>query len=190
MCGRFILTDLSVILERFAVGESVLPALPAGDFLPGQAVPVIIQAGRNRRLGTLRWGLVPAWAKDPAVGSRMFNARAETLAEKPSFKEAFQKRRCLIPAEGFYDWTGEKLHTCTIVTTEPNALIAPLHDRMPVILSRAGEAIWLDPAVREPALRPLLVPYPAEEMVMEAAGEGVFRAPSGAGTAPATRLSP
>lgn len=201
MCGRFVLlTDLSAILERFAVDESVLESPPAGDFLPGQAVPAVICAGQGRRLGALRWGLIPAWAKDPSVGSRMFNARAETLAEKPSFKEAFQRRRCLIPAEGFYDWTGEKgkkqavrfglasgepfafaglyetwispagekVHTCTIVTTEANALIAPVHDRMPVILTREGEALWLDPSLRDPALlKPLLTPYPAGEMTME-----------------------
>ena len=204
MCGRFILTDLSLILEHFEVEESALAALPAGDFLPGQTIPAIIQVNGNRRLGSLRWGFIPAWAKDPGGGHRMFNARAETLAEKPSFKEAFQRRRCLIPAEGFYDWTGEKgnkqavrfrlasgepfalaglyetwrspagekIHTCTIVTTEPNALIAPIHDRMPVILTRQGEAIWLDPAVREPtALMPLFKPYPAGKMVLEAVPE-------------------
>ena len=213
MCGRFILTDLSVILERFDVDESALAPLPAGDFLPGQAVPAVICAGGKRRLGTLRWGLVPAWAKDPAVGGRMFNARAETLSEKPSFQEAFRKRRCLIPAEGFYDWrgekgkkqavlfrlrsgepfalaglydtwrspVGEKLHTCTIVTTEPNELIAPVHNRMPVILTRESEALWLDPAIREPAaLMPLFKPFPADQMVMEVTGPALAsRSPSG-----------
>jgi putative SOS response-associated peptidase YedK len=203
MCGRFVLlTDLSVLLSHFEVEESTLAVLPAGDLLPGQAVPAVIQAGQNRRLGALRWGLIPAWAKDPAVGRQMFNARAETLAAKPSFREAFRNRRCLIPADGFYDWTGEKgkrqavrfglrsgepfafaglyetwrppsgeaVHTCTIVTTEANVLVAPVHDRMPVILTRAGEALWLDPTVRDPAaLQPLLQPYPADQMVMEAA---------------------
>ena len=201
MCGRFILlTDLSEIVERFDVGETALVFLPAGDLLPGQSVPAVIRAGQNR-LVSFRWGLIPSWAKDPAVGRRMINARAETLDEKPSFREAFRRRRCLIPADGFYEWTGAKGHreavrfrlrsgepfgfaglyetwrsaegeslaTCTIVTTESNALVASMHDRMPVILSGAGLALWLDPSVCDPArLLPLLAPYPAEEMIREA----------------------
>jgi putative SOS response-associated peptidase YedK len=201
MCGRFILlTDLSVIVERFDVGETALASLPVGDLLPGQSIAAVIREGQNR-LVSFRWGLIPSWAKDPAVGRKMINARAETLAEKPSFREAFKKRRCLIPADGFYEWTGEKGHrealrfrlrsgepfgfaglyerwtskageplsTCTIVTTESNALVASIHDRMPVILSRAGESLWLDPSVRDPAqLLPLLTPYPPEEMIREA----------------------
>jgi putative SOS response-associated peptidase YedK len=201
MCGRFILlTDLSVIMERFDVGEAALDFLPAGDILPGQNIPAVIREGRNR-LVSFRWGLIPSWAKDPAIGRKMINARAETVAEKPSFREAFKRRRCLIPADGFYEWTGEKGHrtavrfrlrggepfgfaglyetwahgagdplsTCTIVTTQSNALVAAVHDRMPVILSRAGESLWLDPAVHDPArLQPLLTPYPAPEMIREA----------------------
>jgi putative SOS response-associated peptidase YedK len=198
VCGRFVLlTDLAGVLAHFEVEESTLAALPAGDLLPGQRIPAIIHAGK-RRLGLLRWGLIPAWAKDQSMGRRLINARAETLAEKPAFREAFQRRRCLIPVDGFYEWKGKKeavrfrlrseglfafaglyetwrppsgepVHTCTIVTTEANALVAPVHDRMPVILSRPGGAIWLDPAIREPAaLRPLLGPYPAGEMVMDA----------------------
>lgn len=200
MCGRFILlTDLSVIVERFDVGETALASLPAGELLPGQSIPAVIREGQNR-LVSFRWGLVPSWAKDPAIGRKMINARAETLAEKPSFREAFKKRRCLIPADGFYEWTGGKGHrtavrfrlrsgetfgfaglyeiwtseageplsTCTIVTTESNALVASVHDRMPVILSGARKALWLDPSVRDPArLLPLLTPYPAEEMIRE-----------------------
>jgi putative SOS response-associated peptidase YedK len=201
MCGRFILlTDLAAIVERFDVGRTALASLPAGDLLPGQYIPAVIREGENR-LVSFRWGLIPSWAKDPAVGRKMFNARAETLAEKPSFREAFQRRRCLIPADGFYDWTGEKghrtavrfrlrsgepfgfaglyetwrseagepLNTCTIITTEPNPLIASVHDRMPVILSGEKMALWLDSLVRDPArLLPLLAPYPAEEMILEA----------------------
>jgi putative SOS response-associated peptidase YedK len=201
MCGRFILlTDLSVIRERFDVGETALASLPVGDLLPGQSIPAVICDGQNR-LVFLRWGLIPSWAKDPAIGGKMINARAETLSEKPSFREAFKGRRCLIPADGFYEWTGEKGHrtavrfrlrsgepfgfaglyetwtseageslsTCTIVTTESNALVASVHDRMPVILSGEKMALWLDPSVRDPAaLLPFLTPYPAEEMIREA----------------------
>ncbi len=201
MCGRFILlTDLSAIVEHFDVGQTALTSLPVGDLKPGQAIPAVIREGQNR-LVSFRWGLIPSWAKDPAIGRKMINARAETLAEKPSFREAFQRRRCLIPADGFYDWTGEKGHrtavrfrlrsgelfgfaglyetwrseageplsTCTIITTESNALVASVHDRMPVILSGEAMALWLDPLVRNPArLLPLLAPYPAEEMILEA----------------------
>jgi putative SOS response-associated peptidase YedK len=207
MCGRyFLLTDLSVILERFNVGESSLAALPTGDLVPGQTVPAVLGDGQNR-LALLRWGLIPSWAKDPSIGRRLFNARAETLAEKPSFKNAFKNHRCLIPASGFYEWTGEKgkkqairfglrsgepfafaglyetwhppageaIRACTIVTTEPNGLIAPFHDRMPVILPQTAGRLWLDPAVHDPAaLRPLLAPCPVAEMTMEFLGkEGV-----------------
>ena len=199
MCGRFILLiDLSALKERFAIEESDLDALPGGDLLPGQAIPAVIRERKNR-LVSFRWGLIPSWATDPSIGRKMINARAETLAVKPSFKNAFLHRRCLIPAEGFYEWTGEKgkkravlyslrsgepcafaglyeqwtgpspeapLQTCTIVTTEANALVAVAHNRMPVILSREKESLWLDPSVREPALlEELLRPYPAQEML-------------------------
>ncbi len=201
MCGRFILlTDLAAIVECFDVGQTALTSLPAGDLLPGQSVPAVIREGQNH-LVSLRWGLIPSWAKDPAIGRKMINARAETLARKPSFREAFQRRRCLIPADGFYEWrgakghreavrfrlrsggpfgfaglyetwrpgAGEPLRTCTIVTTESNALVAPVHDRMPAILSGDRMALWLDPLVCDPArLLPLLTPYPAEEMIREA----------------------
>jgi putative SOS response-associated peptidase YedK len=177
-----------------------LASLPAGDLLPGQSIPAVIREGQNR-LVSFHWGLIPSWAKDPAIGRNMINARAETLAEKPSFREALQRRRCLIPADGFYEWAGEKGHrtavrfrlrsgepfgfaglyetwrseageplsTFTIVTTESNALVASVHDRMPVILTGEKKAIWLAPLVRDPALLlPLLTPYPAEEMIREA----------------------
>ncbi len=95
MCGRFILLiDLAGIMERFHVEESAVESLPAGDLLPGQAIPAIIHHGINR-LKSFRWGLIPSWAKDPTVARRMINARAETLAEKPAFKDAFKNRRCL-----------------------------------------------------------------------------------------------
>jgi putative SOS response-associated peptidase YedK len=199
MCGRFILLiDLSVLIERFAVEESALKALPGGDLLPGQEIPAIIHEGKNR-LRSFRWGLIPSWAKEPAIGRKMINARAETIAEKASFKQAFRFSRCLIPATGFYEWTGEKgrreavsfslrsgepfafaglyetwvppggepIRTCTIVTTEANPLVASFHDRMPAILTRTGEAHWLDPSVHDPAaLRPFLEPYPVDEMSM------------------------
>lgn len=108
MCGRFVLlTDLSKIRERFSVAASDLEALPVGALVPGREIPAVIAQEENRLVG-LRWGLIPAWARDPAIGRKLFNARAETLAEKPSFRDAFRRRRCLIPADGFDEWTGEK----------------------------------------------------------------------------------
>jgi putative SOS response-associated peptidase YedK len=148
----------------------------------------------------MRWGLVPAWAKDPKIGSKLINARAETLAEKPAFRRLLGTRRCLIPADSFYEWAaqsdgkrrpmrvtlssgepfafaglwdvwtppegGPPLRTCTIITTTPNALMATIHHRMPVILTSQAEAAWLDPAITDPAeLLPLLVRYSAQDMV-------------------------
>ncbi len=104
MCGRFVLlTDLSVIAEEFHVQEIDQPLLTGGDICPGQQISAIV-GGRMNRLAAFRWGLIPAWANDPAIGSKMINARAETVAVKPSFKTAFAKRRCLIIADGFYEW--------------------------------------------------------------------------------------
>lgn len=104
MCGRFILlTDLSVIVKSFDIQEVSCDYKTGNNLSPGQEIVAVIHDDNNR-LVNFRWGLIPSWAKDPSVGNRMFNARAETVAEKPSFKNAFQKRRCLIPADGFYEW--------------------------------------------------------------------------------------
>jgi putative SOS response-associated peptidase YedK len=146
----------------------------------------------------MRWGLIPRWAKDPSIGNRMINARAETVASKPAFREAFQGRRCLLPADGFYEWKrcgarkqpmylrmldgrpfafaglwarwrpegGEPVESCTILTTEPNELVADIHKRMPVILPPQDYGPWLDPETRDPArLSGMLQPYSAEEMI-------------------------
>jgi putative SOS response-associated peptidase YedK len=150
----------------------------------------------DREAVFLKWGLVPRWAKDPAVGNKLFNARSETVTEKPSFREAFARRRCLVPMEGFYEWArrgdskrpfyfhmrdgepfavaglwerweggDEPLETCTLLTTEASALLAPYHDRMPVILKPEDYDLWLDAEERrEDVLLPLLRPYPREEM--------------------------
>jgi putative SOS response-associated peptidase YedK len=145
----------------------------------------------------LRWGLIPSWAKDPKIGNQCINAKAETVAEKPSFRSAFKKRRCLVIATGFYEWQvqgrakqpiwiglrskrpfafaglweqwkppeGEPLETCTIITTEPNDLMAPIHNRMPVILSPASYDQWLDLSFQQiEPLKALLRPYPSEEL--------------------------
>lgn len=198
MCGRFTLTaDESAIqatLPWVHVPEGMQPRY---NIAPTQPVAVVANDGRNR-LDYFVWGLIPSWAKDPEIGSRMINARAETLAEKPSFRSAFRRRRCLILADGFYEWQktdggrkvpmyirlasgqpfafaglwenwnspdGSNILTCTIITTQPNSLMEPIHNRMPVILPPALYPIWLEPGEQDPArLAKLLVPYPPEEM--------------------------
>jgi putative SOS response-associated peptidase YedK len=198
MCGRFTLTsDLDRLTEHFAFRATNLSYTPRYNIAPSQPVLTLIDA-QERRAGFLRWGLIPSWAKDPSIGDRMINARAETVAEKPSFRRALQKRRCLVLTDGFYEWrkegkqktplfialkshepfafaglwetwkssTGEVIHSCTIITTTPNALMESIHNRMPVILPRAAEEPWLDRTVEDPqSLLRLLTPYPTEEMV-------------------------
>jgi putative SOS response-associated peptidase YedK len=197
MCGRFVLiSDLSVITEAFDIQEIAFDYRPSSNVLPSNNIAAVINDS-VKRLVQLRWGLIPSWAKDPTIGSRLINARAETLAEKPSFRNAFKKRRCLIIADGFYEslkegkktlpfyfrlktgnpfgfaglyemWTspeGQPIHTCTIITTEPNDLIQPIHNRMPVIMPKDKESLWIDPAVQNQAqLSSVLQPYPSEEM--------------------------
>ena len=197
MCGRFVLiSDLSVISEEFDIQEVACDYKPGSDVLPGQSIAAIIRDGVNR-LVQFRWGLIPSWAKDPSMGNKLINARAETLALKPSFQNAFKKRRCLIIADAFYEslkdgkkripfcfrlktgrpfgfaglyetWRsqeGQTVNTCTIITTEPNDLIRPIHNRMPVILPKEKEALWMDTAaIGQRELLSMLKPYPSEEM--------------------------
>jgi putative SOS response-associated peptidase YedK len=201
MCGRFSLyADYRAILERFdieevSIGESDYS--PSYNIAPSQQVIAIVNDGTKNRLGLLRWGLIPPWAKDEKIGSKMINARAETVAEKPSFRNAFKKKRCLVVADSFYEWRrtdesktpmrikmksgepfafaglwetwkspdGKTVNTCSILTTKPNDLMATIHDRMPVVLSKEAEKIWLDPNVQDPeVLGELLKPFDAKEM--------------------------
>lgn len=105
MCGRFVLvTDLTKIMKEFAIGNRVSAFQPNWNISPGQYVHAVVQQDGKNILESFLWGLIPPWAKDSSIGNKMFNARAETIAEKPSFKNAFQRRRCLIPADGFYEW--------------------------------------------------------------------------------------
>jgi putative SOS response-associated peptidase YedK len=197
MCGRYTLqTDVYSLVERFAFRAADLAYAPRYNIAPSQQVLALINDGENRA-EFLRWGLIPSWAKEAAIGNRMINARAETVAEKPSFRRALQKRRCLVLADGFYEWkkegkkktpmyitlksrepfglaglwetwkapSGETIRSCTIITTTPNALMEPIHNRMPVILLREAESLWLDRAIEGPeALTQLLVPYPGKAM--------------------------
>ena len=166
MCGRFALhAHPDVVKLQF--GLAALPQFePRYNIAP--TLPVLII--RKEGSATVRWGLVPHWAKDPSMGARMNNARAETVAEKPAFRDAYRSRRCLIPASGFYEWKSEfglrqpyyvhpaqgelfafaglweqwrDLQTCAVITTEANAKMAAVHDRMPVIVARADYAAWL-----------------------------------------------
>jgi putative SOS response-associated peptidase YedK len=196
MCGRYTLTtNIRSIAETFGVAPTI-EATPRYNVAPTQEVVSILPNG-EAHLEWLRWGLIPSWAKDEAIGSKMINARAETLAEKPSFKRLLRSRRCLLPADGFYEWKkagggkipmyitlkdgspfafaglwdswrspdGRQIRTCTIITTQPNEIVAPIHDRMPVILSADARSLWLDNAIQdEHALLPLLSPYPAADM--------------------------
>ena len=196
MCGRYTQTaDARTLAGRFRLAKLGADVRPRWNMAPGQDAPVVVLEG-GRRLGIYRWGLIPAWAKDPTIGAKLINARADTAADKPSFRGPFQRRRCLVPADGFYEWRkagkakvpvrftrldgapfafaglwdewtspeGGTLRTFTVLTTEPNALVAPVHDRMPVILTEAGEDAWLDPGAKTAELKPLLVPYDAAGM--------------------------
>jgi putative SOS response-associated peptidase YedK len=196
MCGRFTLAvPAAEIADLFEV-DARLNLRPRYNIAPTQQAPVVrAKKDEGRELTLLRWGLIPAWAKDPAIGNRMINARAESVAEKPAFRAAFKARRCLVPADGFYEWQkagkgkqpfyirrkdkqpfafaglyerwqnraeGEILDTFTIITTEPNGLMAPIHNRMPVIIPEDDYDRWLDP--EETGDPDLLVPYPEEEL--------------------------
>ena len=197
MCGRFTLaTPGQTIAEAFEL-QAAPDLKPRYNISPTQPVAVIRAAGAGRELAMLHWGLIPSWSKDAAIGSRMINARGETVGEKPSFRTPFRSRRCLILADGFYEWKrdgerkqpyhicmadrrpfafagvwdrwappdGEPVESCTIVTTAPNGLMAPIHDRMPVILPAAAHALWIDPTVREKErLQELLQPFDASSM--------------------------
>jgi putative SOS response-associated peptidase YedK len=197
MCGRFTLrTPAGHVAEAFGV----LPFAdlqPRYNIAPSQPVPVARLAQNDgRELAFLKWGLVPSWADDPAIGYKMINARGDTVATKPSFRKAFKVRRCLVVADGFYEWQktdgnkqphyirlkddrpfafaglwehwgrdGQEIDSCTIITTDANELMAPIHNRMPVIVAPSDYDLWLDPAIQEvERLQPLLRPYPPGEM--------------------------
>lgn len=198
MCGRY---TLSARPEQIAAAFELpeVPDLePSFNIAPTQAVATVRldAVSGSRRLHRMRWGLVPSWADDPAIGNRMINARVETVATKPAFRHAFRRKRCLVIADGFYEWKREgsrkqpyfirmdggrpfafaglwehwerdagAFESCTIITTDPNGLMGPIHDRMPVILRPEDYRRWLDPEQHEPArLQAMLSPYPADEM--------------------------
>lgn len=199
MCGRFALTADPAELQN-AFPEFIFPTqfTPRYNIAPGQPVLAIPNDGSNRA-DFFTWGLIPSWAKDPGIGSRMINARAETITEKPSFRGPFKYRRCIIPATGFIEWKsqagskskiphfiylstkepfafaglwetwnspdGSAIKTLTIITTQPNSFMEPIHNRMPVILQRNAYAQWLNQNSQiAKDLLPLLSPYHPDKM--------------------------
>jgi putative SOS response-associated peptidase YedK len=197
MCGRFTLaTPNQTIAEAFEL-ESAPVLKPRYNIAPTQPVAAVRTGPSGRELVMLHWGLIPSWAKDVEIGARMINARAETVAEKPAFRRPFRSRRCLILADGFYEWRrdgerkqpyfitmkdrrpfafaglwdrwaaagGDRVESCTIITTTPNGVLAPIHDRMPAILPPVAQATWLDATVEESErLQSLLQPFDAAEI--------------------------
>ena len=182
MCGRFVLRASPQNLQTLFNLEEAPPTAARYNIAPTQPV-LAVRAnphGGLREATYLNWGLIPFWAKDPKIGSRMINARSETAAEKPSFRAAFKYRRCIVPADGFFEWKKEQggkqpyligmdsgdvfgiaglwehweqdgsvIESCTLLTTDANAFMAPLHHRMPVILDRQDYDEWLDPGVQK-----------------------------------------
>jgi putative SOS response-associated peptidase YedK len=195
MCGRFTLTQSPQQVAK-AFGLSDVPSFPPRyNIAPTQPVGVIMQDrdSKKREFRLMVWGLIPAWVKDPSTFANLINARAETIAEKPSFRTAYKYRRCLIPADGFYEWQKTKsgpkqpfyftlrdnslfafaglweswndIETFTILTTSANTLLQTIHDRMPVILKSEDYKRWLDPTIQDGRqLSDLLCPFPDESM--------------------------
>jgi putative SOS response-associated peptidase YedK len=211
MCGRFTLTTPGELLAAAFGLDEPADLQPRYNIAPTQPIAVVrrIPAGAPRTLALLRWGLVPTWSKEPRNRALLINARAESLMEKPSFRDAFERRRCLVPATGFYEWknapggkeaflirrqAGEPFAfaglwepanprepgsqpTCAIITTDPNDVLRPIHDRMPVILAPEDWDRWLDPEMRRTgALRPLLRPCAPEFLAAIRVGPAVNNA--------------
>lgn len=199
MCGRYVLKrkDLEALMQQLGVRDP-RDFVSRYNISPGTAIPAIRRArDGGLELTALEWGLVPFWSKDAKSGAKMANARAEGIGAKPAFREPLRKRRCVVPASGFYEWQtvgkrkqpwffqwrderpfllaglwehwrsadGVDLETCSLITTTPNDVVRPLHDRMPVILRDAAVDTWLDARVTDtPPLEPLLAPVPDGEM--------------------------
>jgi len=193
MCGRFSLKETPKMLaELFYLADEV-ELKPSFNIAPSHTVCTITEDKEGiRHLSLRRWGLIPSWAKDATIGNKLNNARGETVHEKPSFRSAFKYHRCIIPASGFYEWkaangvkqpwymslkTGEPMafaglwetwndiQTCCIITTSANSLMAPIHDRMPVILDPDQWESWLSPQNKQvDALLPMIRPHDSEPM--------------------------
>lgn len=196
MCGRFIISKkIEDITERFHVDVDAEQYKIIYNAAPSQNLPVITNANPNQ-ISFFKWGLIPFWSKDPSVGNKMINARAEGILEKASFKNPMKSKRCLVVSDGFYEWkkigkskqpyriclkdenlfayaglwdvwkdaSGKSISTFTIITTEANVLMQDLHHRMPVILDKERERIWLNTEVEPTELLQILKPFPSEKM--------------------------
>ncbi|MBP7242911.1 SOS response-associated peptidase [Amaricoccus sp.] len=201
MCGRYMITTTFAAMASLFDAEPVTPGsnalspdAPRLNVSPTETVPAVVSRAGARRIEPMRWGLLPPWHRSPKQPPLLINARAETIAEKPAFRDAARERRCLIPADGFYEWQGEKgskipylirpraggpiafagvwqewgppaerILTCAIVTCAANATLAPIHDRMPVVIAPADFALWLGEAGHGAA--PLMVPAPDDALV-------------------------
>ena len=195
MCGRYtLIADLGDLAQRFEFDGSDFSCDPGYNIAPTESV-LTVRNVEGREAALMRWGLVPFWAKDLKIGARMINARAETVAEKPAFRTALRRRRCLVLADGYYEWQktpagkrpfrivlksgepfafaglwetwkdpqGNVVPSCTIITTAANDFLSPIHNRMPVILPRETEGLWLDTGIEDAAsLTGILNPYPDE----------------------------
>jgi putative SOS response-associated peptidase YedK len=199
MCGRYRLSRRKQLIQEYFDTTDELDWEPRYNIAPSQSAGIIRQdrAKPERRFSLARWGLIPYWAKDASIGYKLINARSETVGSKPAFREAFESRRCLIPADGFYEWkrtekakqpfhfglqgdslfafaglwdrwkdaSGQAVESCSILTTTPNALLADVHDRMPVILRPEAYDLWLDPGFRRAeTLKEMLNPFDATLM--------------------------
>ena len=212
MCGRFTLrTAARQIAEFFEMMRELVEwDDPRFNIAPTQSVLAVRRSAAGREPVLLRWGLIPSWAKDASMAAKFINARGEDLANNRVFRTPFRRSRCLIVADGFYEWdrttpkqkrpvrfslsddslfafagladrwcgpTGEVVESCSVITTEPNALVQPIHNRMPVILHPADYDRWLDPRNHEvAALQPLLVPFPATAMRAERVSDAINNA--------------
>ncbi|MDD3024721.1 MAG: SOS response-associated peptidase, partial [Syntrophomonadaceae bacterium] len=183
MCGRYTLTvDKETLSERFGCSFIVPDYRPRYNAAPTQSMPVVLQELGQRNIMMMRWGMIPRWAKDSQMGSKLINARIETVAEKPAFRDSFQKRRCIIPADGYYEWLrlgqtkqpmrivlksrelfgfaglwdnwidgeGKSLFTFSIITTAAIGSVRHIHHRMPLILTKEDEAVWLQEGLKIP----------------------------------------
>lgn len=192
MCGRFTLaTDLTTLKGVFHLNNNIFDYVPRYNIAPSQLILAITGGSGGRQAGSMRWGLIPRWSREAKTSYKMFNARAETIDKKPAFRDSFHQRRCLIPADGFYEWkntagrkqpvritipgipvfafagiwdswlapNGEKINSCSIITTAASEAFRAIHERMPVILnSEKDHTEWLDSG-REETLKSLLNPY-------------------------------
>jgi putative SOS response-associated peptidase YedK len=210
MCGRFTVTlQPAEFQEQLDMGDFPADFTSRYNVAPTQPVAVVCDP-LKRQVEWMKWGLIPSWAKDPAIGVKLINARSETLLEKPSFRQSFQQRRCLLLADGFYEWqkqsgrapsiphyfylqdhrpfflaglwdewkdfAGNPVRTCTILTTQPNELVAAVHERMPVILEKSTAWNWLQRDQSSAQLLAQLRTFPADQMAEHSVGRAVNQA--------------